>query len=103
MEPVILTHGGAASPSKNADGCVLAAEAARAVLAAGGDALAAALAATAMLEDDPRFNAGTGSNLRLDGGVIEMDAAVMVSDGRFGAVPILPDETEMLQTVVHAQ
>ncbi len=24
-------------------------------------------------------------------------------DGRFGAVPILPDETEMLQTVVHAQ
>src|SRR5204863_9005046 len=63
-----------------------AAEAARAVLAAGGEALAAALAATVVLEDDPRFNAGTGSNLRLDGRLIEMDASVMASDGRFGAV-----------------
>jgi isoaspartyl peptidase/L-asparaginase-like protein (Ntn-hydrolase superfamily) len=82
----ILTHGGAASPHHFSDGCAAAAGKARAVLEAGGDALAAALAATVALEDDPRFNAGTGSNLRLDGQTIEMDASAMSSDGRFGAV-----------------
>jgi isoaspartyl peptidase/L-asparaginase-like protein (Ntn-hydrolase superfamily) len=82
----ILTHGGAASPHRYSDGCVAAAERARSVLDRGGDALAAALEATLALEDDPRFNAGTGSNLRLDGRLIEMDASVMTSDGRFGGV-----------------
>ena len=86
MTHAILTHGGAASPNAYSNGCVAAAEAARAVIEAGGDALAAALAATVLLEDDPRFNAGTGSNLRLDGRTIEMDASVMTSDGRFGGV-----------------
>lgn len=86
MTHAILTHGGAASPSSNSDGCEAAAQAAEAVLRSGGDAMAAALAATVVLEDDPRFNAGTGSNLRLDGRVIEMDASIMTSDGRFGAV-----------------
>jgi beta-aspartyl-peptidase (threonine type) len=89
MSHAILTHGGAGSPSSNADGPQAAAKAAQAVLQAGGDALAAALAATVVLEDDPRFNAGTGSNLRLDGRVIEMDASVMTSDGRFGGVACL--------------
>lgn len=86
MKYAIMTHGGAASPHAYSDGCVKAAEAARAELERGGDALAAALAATVMLEDDPRFNAGTGSNLRFDGKTIEMDASVMTSDARFGAV-----------------
>ncbi len=86
MSYVILTHGGAASPHRFSDGCVAAAERARAVLDKGGDALAAALEATVALEDDPRFNAGTGSNLRLDGRTIEMDASVMTGEGRFGAV-----------------
>lgn len=86
MKFAILTHGGAASPSAYKDGCVAAAERARAVLEAGGDATAAAIAATVILEDDERFNAGTGSNLRLDGRTIEMDASIMVSDGRFGGV-----------------
>ena len=86
MNYAILTHGGAASPAAYADGCAAAAEAAKAVLDAGGDALAAALAATVVLEDDPRFNAGTGSHLRLDGRVIEMDASVMTSEARFGGV-----------------
>lgn len=86
MKFAILTHGGAASPHHFSDGCSAAAERARAVLDAGGDALAAALEATVALEDDPRFNAGTGSNLRLDGRTIEMDASAMASDGRFGAV-----------------
>lgn len=86
MSYAILTHGGAASPNAYSDGPEAATKAAQAVLQSGGDAMAAALAATVLLEDDPRFNAGTGSNLRLDGRVIEMDASIMTSDGRFGAV-----------------
>lgn len=86
MSYAILTHGGAASPRVLSDGCAIAAARAREVLDAGGDAFAAALAATVVLEDDPRFNAGTGSNLRLDGQLVQMDAAVMASDGRFGGV-----------------
>lgn len=86
MSFAILTHGGAASPHAWSDGCQVAAERARAVLDQGGSAMDAAIAATIWLEDDPRFNAGTGSNLRLDGQMIEMDASVMSSDGRFGAV-----------------
>jgi isoaspartyl peptidase/L-asparaginase-like protein (Ntn-hydrolase superfamily) len=82
----ILTHGGAASPAAHADGCQSAAERARAILERGGDAVEAALAATVWLEDDERFNAGTGSNLRLDGELVQMDAALMASDGRFGSV-----------------
>ena len=86
MSYAILTHGGAASPRALSDGCATASQRAREVLDEGGDAFAAALAATVVLEDDPRFNAGTGSNLRLDGQLVQMDAAVMASDGRFGGV-----------------
>ncbi|MCC6464096.1 MAG: isoaspartyl peptidase/L-asparaginase, partial [Planctomycetes bacterium] len=59
-------------------------------LRAGGSdsALQAASAAAIVLEDDPRFNAGTGANLRLDGS-LELDASVCTSDGRFGAVACL--------------
>lgn len=64
------------------------------MLETGADALVAALEATRWLEDDPRFNAGTGSNLRLDGMTAQMDAAVMTTVPgkpgqplpRFGAV-----------------
>lgn len=44
-----------------------------------GDALAVAVAAVAALEDNPLFNAGTGSALNLHGR-IEMDACVMRGD-----------------------
>ncbi|MBM4360886.1 MAG: isoaspartyl peptidase/L-asparaginase, partial [Deltaproteobacteria bacterium] len=81
-----MTHGGAASPASHSDACVAAAEAAGALLERGADAMVAALEATRLLEDEPRFNAGTGSNLRLDGMTAQMDAAVMTSDLRFGAV-----------------
>ncbi|WP_437616477.1 isoaspartyl peptidase/L-asparaginase [Sorangium sp. So ce834] len=86
MRYAILTHGGVSAPQDGADSCARAADEALGALDAGGEALAAAIAATARLEDDPRLNAGTGSNLRLDGRTIEMDAAAMASDGRFGAV-----------------
>lgn len=48
------------------------------------DALNAVVKAVTLMEDDPLFNAGTGSNMRIDGS-IQMDAAVMIPDN-FGAV-----------------
>ena len=48
------------------------------------DPLDAVVEAVRLMEDDPLFNAGTGSNIRIDGS-IQMDAAVMVP-GDFGAV-----------------
>lgn len=88
--PCVLAHGGAGAPKKDSDGPDRAARLALDVLRGGGTALDAAIRATTDLEDDPRFNAGTGSNLRLDGHTIEMDASVMTSDGRSGAVANLP-------------
>jgi L-asparaginase/beta-aspartyl-peptidase (threonine type) len=82
----IVTHGGAGAPNAHTDGAQRAADLASDALRAGASALEAAIQATMALEDDPRFNAGTGSNLRADGALIEMDAAVMTGDGRSGAV-----------------
>ena len=60
--------------------------AAHRVLADGGRALDAVCAAVILLEDDPLFNAGTGSVLNRDGAV-EMDASVMTGqDLRAGGV-----------------
>ncbi|MBI3736281.1 isoaspartyl peptidase/L-asparaginase, partial [Candidatus Sumerlaeota bacterium] len=58
-------------------------------LAEGGSALEAAVAATAALEDEPSLNAGTGSNIRMDGETVQMDAAVMDQTGDFGAVAVI--------------
>jgi len=63
-----------------------AADAGWAVLAVGGSALDAVVAAVAVLEDDPHFNAGLGSVLTEDG-VVELDASVMEGTSlRAGAV-----------------
>ncbi len=83
---LVVTHGGVGSGPEYADGVRAAADTALAVLEAGGSALDAALTGTVWLEDDPRFNAGTGANIRLDGRTIQMDAAVMTDEGRFAAV-----------------
>jgi len=84
--PAVVTHGGAGAPSRFSDGCRRAADAAMAVVENGGSALDAAVAAAVILEDDPRFNAGTGCVLREDGKTIEADAGLMDSAGRIGAV-----------------
>lgn len=55
------------------------------VLAAGGGALAAVVAAVQVLEDTPVFNAGCGAALAADGSA-ELDACVVTGDGRTGAV-----------------
>jgi beta-aspartyl-peptidase (threonine type) len=90
----IVVHGGAGratpgdSPERRA-GVLHAVEVGWAVLAAGGGALDAVVAAVAALENDPAFNAGLGSVLTRDGDV-EMDASVMAGEtlaaGAIGAV-----------------
>lgn len=87
----IIVHGGAgeidpASLPERLAGCRKAAEVGYAVLKRGGSAVDAAMAAVVVLEDDPLFNAGTGSTLNTLGRV-ETDAAIM--DGaslRAGAI-----------------
>jgi isoaspartyl peptidase/L-asparaginase-like protein (Ntn-hydrolase superfamily) len=83
--PVVVTHGGVGSGPALADGPRSAAARGLDTLLARG-ALDGAIAAVAALEDDPRFNAGTGANIRLDGRTIQMDAALMTGEGRFAAV-----------------
>jgi isoaspartyl peptidase/L-asparaginase-like protein (Ntn-hydrolase superfamily) len=84
--PLVVTHGGVGSPPSLKDGTQAAADSAARVLARGGSSLDAAVAAAVVMENDPRFNAGTGANIRLDGKTVQMDAALMTSAGRFGAV-----------------
>jgi isoaspartyl peptidase/L-asparaginase-like protein (Ntn-hydrolase superfamily) len=83
---IILTHGGAGADPQHADGTLAAATVGMEFLQQGQSALNAAVRAVRCLEDDPRFNAGTGSRLRADGVTMQMDAACMTSDGAFGAV-----------------
>lgn len=84
----VIVHGGAGAPSLYADGCVRAARAAIAAMRSG-DAMDGAIAAVVTMEDDGRFNAGSGSVIGLDGATVEMDAAVMDTHGRLGAVACL--------------
>jgi L-asparaginase / beta-aspartyl-peptidase len=82
--PAIIVHGGAGairddSLARRLEGCRAAALAGWKILKRRGSALNAVEAAVVVLEDDPLFNAGTGSTLnRL--GKVEMDAAVMEGD-----------------------
>ena len=82
----IVTHGGAGEPLDLTDGCERAARRGRETMRETGDALDAAIAAVLVFEEDERFNAGTGSVLCLDGATIEMDASIMDTRGRLGAV-----------------
>ena len=89
--PAIIVHGGAGPIKDDSlparfDGCKAAALAGWQILDQGGSAVDAAETAVAILEDNPLFNAGTGSTLNALGRV-ETDAAIMTSDGlRAGAV-----------------
>src|SRR5687767_6963601 len=86
MRAAAIAHGGVGSGPELSDGPRAAVDAALAVLEAGGDPLDAAVAGVVVLEDDPRFNAGTGSRVRIDGTTVQMDASVMRSSGEFAAV-----------------
>jgi beta-aspartyl-peptidase (threonine type) len=93
---VVVVHGGAGAwprpawPGATA-AVARAARAAHAILAGGGSALDAAIAAVVALEDDPRFNAGHGA-VATEEGEVELDAAVMDgATGRIGAVAVVRD------------
>jgi len=83
----IVVHGGAGALASEergraaAAGCLEAARIGHRILAEGGSALEAVQAACVALEDNPLFNAGTGSCLNEEGR-IEMDAAIMEGTSR---------------------
>ncbi|TWI68942.1 L-asparaginase/beta-aspartyl-peptidase (threonine type) [Pseudoduganella lurida] len=82
----VVTHGGAGGSRDQDDGCQLAARAGLDRLHGGGSALDGAVAACVALEDDGRYNAGSGAVLCLDGKSVELDASIMDSQGALGAV-----------------
>lgn len=94
----IIVNGGAGSakalsPEEQAlarKGVIKAAEAGYLVLGKGGKAIDAVVEAVRVMEDEPIFNAGTGSVLTINGEV-EMDASLMTMDGRYGAVGAIKD------------
>jgi len=107
-ERAIVVHGGAGAESPEDTGprragVARAVDAGWAVLAAGGSALDAVVAAVVVLEDDPHFNAGLGSALTEDG-TVEMDASVMVGDtlaaGAVGAVAGVPNPIRLARAVM---
>lgn len=93
-KPIIVVHGGAGDwptllHKQGLAGVKAAADEGFKVLIKGGSAIDAVEEAIVSMEDNPAFNAGTGSSLNLRGEV-EMDAAIM--DGKAlngGAVALL--------------
>ena len=91
MRPNILIHGGAwqwddALDEGKREGLYEAVRIGKSILEAGGSALDAVEMAVRCLEDDVRFDAGTGGYLN-QSGVVELDA--LITDGRrldFGSV-----------------
>jgi len=85
---IILAHGGAGSDNAYSDGTDRACQLGLELLRSRTPVLDVVCRAVEILEDDPRFNAGTGARKRSDGSV-RMDAACMDSGKRFGAVSAL--------------
>jgi L-asparaginase / beta-aspartyl-peptidase len=83
---VAVVHGGVGSATSLSDGPEQAARRALEKLRQNESPLDAAIEAVVVLEDDPRFNAGTGANIRLDGKTVQMDASLMTSEGQFAAI-----------------
>ncbi len=91
LHPALIVHGGAGriraeELPQRLNGCKDAALAGWKIIQQGGSALDAVEAAVVALEDNPLFNAGTGSTLN-SLGQVEMDAAIMEAETlRAGAV-----------------
>ncbi len=89
--PAAVAHGGAGAGPERLANVERAIAIAAGILESGGSAIDAAVEACVVLEDDPVFNAGTGSVFRTDGSVL-LDASIQTSDGRMGFV-IAMEET----------
>ncbi len=107
-QPVIVVHGGAGSIADDTlparlDGCKEAALEGWRVLAQRGSALDAVETAVVALENNPLFNAGTGSALN-SLGQVEMDAAIMdgktLSAGAVGAVSGIKNPISLARKVM---
>ena len=101
----IITLGGACSSPKNSDGPQKAAVQAMQDLSEKKSALTAVVTAVKSLENDPRFNAGVGSQLRDDGKTFQLDAACMTSREQFGAVACVEgvqNPIELAEEVLHS-
>jgi L-asparaginase / beta-aspartyl-peptidase len=106
--PIIVVHGGAGRVARDLTDAVLAgvktaARAGQLVLADGGSAEDAAVAAVRVLEDDPTFNAGRGACMTA-AGTFEMDAGIMRSidmrSGAVGAVPAVRNAIDLARLVM---
>lgn len=106
--PAIIVHGGAGRMRdeelpQRLDGCKEAALAGWEMLKQGGSALDAAEAAVVALEDNPLFNAGTGSTLN-SLGQVEMDAAIIegntLSAGAVAAVQGIRNPIKLARRVL---
>jgi beta-aspartyl-peptidase (threonine type) len=108
LQPAIIVHGGAGqvreeSLPRRLEGCKQAALAGWKILQGGGSALDAVEAAVIILEDNPLFNAGTGSTLN-SLGQVEMDAAIMdgstISAGAVAAVSGIKNPIQLARKIL---
>jgi beta-aspartyl-peptidase (threonine type) len=106
--PAIIVHGGAGRVRveelpQRLEGCKEAALEGWRILQQGGSAVDAAEAAVVVLEDNPLFNAGTGSTLN-SFGEVEMDAAIMegetLSVGAVAAVQRIKNPIKLARRVM---
>jgi L-asparaginase/beta-aspartyl-peptidase (threonine type) len=96
MEPTIIVHLGAGAKSIDSDCAERAGKAGFELLNNGGEAMDAVERAITVMEDEDGHNAGTGAKIRLDGS-IQLDAALMDSRGRMGAVACIMNVTNPIQ------
>lgn len=92
-KPVIIAHGGAGGinhPHRRLQGLIKACSIGYGMLKQGSSSLDAVERATMILEDISIFNTGKGSSLNFEG-VPEMDASIMTSEMKFGAVAAITD------------
>jgi len=110
MRPALILHGGAGAPSPDLhearhQGFSRAFSVAWTILQNHGSALDAVVRATAVMEDDPVFNAGVGSCLNQEGNV-EVDASLMEGStfrvGAVGAVRTIRNPILLAKAVMEA-
>ena len=106
--PALIVHGGAGGSNEQAEperhaGCAAALDTGWALLAGGGTAVDAVVAAVTVLEDHPLFNAGVGACLT-SAGTVELDASIMdgrrLQAGGVGAVSTVVNPIRLAQAVM---